>query len=202
MSTFRNPVGPQSSRVYWRRRMMVGLGLLAAIVIIVLIVVQPGSGDPRTDAPKTTPAASATPKAAVQKEGAPCVASVIKLEPITDKTTYAAGEIPQISMKITNTGTVACTFNVGSTVQELKITSGTEQIWTSKDCQHDPVDTSTVLEPNVPQSTQPIPWDRTRSATETCQGDRPPVTAGGASYHLSVLVGDIKSGNTAQFILN
>ena len=68
--------------------------------------------------------------------------------------------------------------------------------------QHDPVDVSAVFEPNVPQSTTPIPWDRTRSATETCQGDRPPVTAGGASYHLTVLVGDIKSATTAQFILN
>ena len=199
MSTFRNPVGPQPSRVYWRRRLAVALGLLAVVILIVLIVVQPGSGDPKhADEPKT----SSTPKAAEPEEGGPCSPASIKLEPITDKTTYAAGELPQISLRITNTSTVACTLNVGSTVQELKITSGNEQIWTSKDCQRDPVDAPALLQPNVPQSTPPIPWDRTRSASETCGGDRAPVTAGGASYHLTVFVGEIKSASTAQFILN
>ena len=62
-------------------------------------------------------------------------AASIKLEPITDKTTYGAERDPQISMKITNTRHGRLHLNVGSTVQELTITSGTEQIWTSKDCQ-------------------------------------------------------------------
>ena len=37
MSTFKHPVGPQPSKVYWRRRLLVGLGILAVIVVIVLI---------------------------------------------------------------------------------------------------------------------------------------------------------------------
>ena len=43
MSTIKHPVGPQSSKVYWRRRLVVGLGLLAVLVIILLIIVRPGS---------------------------------------------------------------------------------------------------------------------------------------------------------------
>ncbi|MFL0711298.1 MAG: hypothetical protein ACJLS2_00255 [Microcella pacifica] len=49
MSTLRNPVGPQPPQVYWRRRLVVGLGILAVIIIIILIVVRPGAGDTATD---------------------------------------------------------------------------------------------------------------------------------------------------------
>lgn len=201
MSTFRNPVGPQSNRVYWRRRLLVGLGLLAVIVIVILIIVGPGSGGPVSKTPKQT--TSVTPKATAQKEGAACAPANVKLEPVTDMTTYSAGANPLISLKITNTSPVACTLNVGSTVQELRITSGSELFWSSKDCQKSPVDAPTILQPNVPQSTTPISWDRTRSSKDTCDATtRKQVTAGGASYHLTVIVGDITSPTTAQFILN
>ena len=200
MSTFRNPVGPQPSNVYWRRRLMVGLGLLAIIVVIVLIVARPGSGD----AAVTDPSASPTPTkaaAAPQTEGDPCTAASIKLEPVTDKDVYGADANPLISMKITNTSAVACTLNAGSTLQELRITSGAELIWSSKDCQKNAVDAPIILQPNTPQSTAAIPWDRTRSAKTTCDADRNKVKAGGASYHLTVFLGKLKSANTAQFIL-
>lgn len=203
MSTFRNPVGPQPSGVYWRRRLMVALGALAVIVIIVMIITKPGSGDASEKA--TGPSASPKPSAAAtapQKEGDPCVPASIKLEPVTDKGVYNAGENPLISMKITNTSTVACTMNAGSTLQELRITSGSELIWSSKDCQKAPVDVPVILQPNTPQSTAPIPWDRTRSSATTCDAERNKVKAGGASYHLTVLLGELKSAATVQFILN
>jgi hypothetical protein len=130
------------------------------------------------------------------------VPSSVKLEPVTDKGVYNAGENPLISMKITNTSTVACTMNAGSTLQELRITSGSELIWSSKDCQKEPVDVPVILQPNTPQSTAPIPWDRTRSSATTCDAERNKVKAGGASYHLTVLLGELKSAGTVQFILN
>lgn len=201
MSTFRNPVGPQSSKVYWRRRLIVGLGVLAVIVIIVLIVSRPGSNDPVKKASgmntPTPPAATDTAKA-----GDACVPSKIKLEAIVDKLSYAASEKPKISMKITNTGTAACTMNLGSTQQELKITSGSETYWDSKDCQTGAVDAPTVLKAGDALTTPAIEWDRTRSSTTTCSASRSPVTAAGASYHLSVKLGDIVSKDTAQFLLN
>jgi hypothetical protein len=203
MSTFRKPVGPQPPKVYWRRRLLVGLGALAVIVIVILIVFRPGSGAtaPKADAPvgKSSSTASPSPSAAT---GAACVPARLKLVAVTDKTTYGAGEQPQISMSITNTGSADCTMNLGSTQQELIITSGSEQIWDSKDCQTAPVDTPSTLKPNVPITTPPIPWDRTRSSATTCDKTRPAVTAGGASYHLGVKMGDLKSKQTVQFILN
>lgn len=200
MSTFKNPVGPQPSKVYWRRRLIVGLGVLAVIVIIILIVNRPGSSPAAKNA--ATPASSSTAVANAPKDGDACVPTKIKLEAVTDKSTYAASDKPQISMKITNTGPAACTLNLGSTQQELKITSGSETYWDSKDCQTDAVDSAQVLKPGASLTTQAIAWDRTRSSTTTCTASRPPVTAGGASYHLTVKVGDITSKDTAQFILN
>jgi hypothetical protein len=199
MSTFKNPVGPQSSKVYWRRRLIVGLGVLAVIVIIILIVNRPGSSPANKTASTAAPSSST---AVASKDGDACVPAKIKLESVTDKSTYAASDKPQISMKITNTGPAACTLNLGSTQQELKITSGSETYWDSKDCQKDAVDSSQVLKPGAPLTTPAIAWDRTRSATTTCSTSRPPVPAGGASYHLTVKLGDIVSKDTAQFLLN
>ncbi|HEY0258965.1 MAG TPA: hypothetical protein VGC18_03860 [Lacisediminihabitans sp.] len=202
MSTFRNPVGPQPPKVYWRRRLIVGLGVIAVIVIVILIIVRPGSGSTGSD-PKSAPSQSSTPKASTPADaaGTACVPAHLKLEAVTDKATYAAAEQPQISMKITNTGSAPCTINLGSTQQELIITSGSEQIWDSKDCQTGAVDAQTTLKPNVAVPTTAIPWDRTRSSKTTCDAQRPPVTAGGASYHLAAKVGQITSKDTVQFIL-
>ncbi|MCU1558866.1 MAG: hypothetical protein JWN09_2861 [Microbacteriaceae bacterium] len=203
MSTFKNPVGPQSPRVYWRRRLLVGLGALAVIIVIILIIVRPGSGSPASSPTAgTTPSSTPSTPTSTQAAGAACLPTTIKLEAVTDKTTYAASEQPNIGMKITNTGSADCTINLGSTQQELIITSGSEKIWDSKDCQTAPVDSPITLKPNEAKSTPLIPWDRTRSSTTTCASTtRPPVTAGGASYHLAVKVGQLTSKTTVQFIL-
>ncbi len=201
MSTFRNPVGPQPPRVYWRRRLLLLLGAVAVIVVIVLIVARPGSGDPKaanTDAPKTTSA----PKSTDAPAGKACAPANVKVEAVTDKESYTAAELPQISMKVTNIGAAACTINLGSTQQELIITSGSEQIWDSKDCQTGAVDKTVTLAPNKPLSTPAIPWNRTRSSKTTCASTTlPQVTAGGASYHLGVKIGSIASKDTVQFLL-
>jgi hypothetical protein len=105
-------------------------------------------------------------------------------------------------MSITNSGASACTFDVGTDAQVYLITSGSDQIWSSKDCQTAPAANKQILEPGKALSTTPFAWDRTRSSTTTCTGTRPPVVAGGASYHLTVQVGAAKSAGTGkQFVL-
>ena len=198
MSTIRNPVGPQPPAVYWKRRAIVLIGLLAVIVIIVLIVVRPGGATPTATETKT-PAATNAP---VETDEAPaCTAEQVSLAAVTDKGGYNAGEEPLISMTITNIGAAPCTIDAGTGAQEYIIASGTEQYWSSRDCQADPLEAEVILEPGVPKSTTPFPWDRTRSATDTCTGDRPAVAAGGASYHLTVKLGELESAATKQFLL-
>lgn len=206
MSTFRNPVGPQSSTVYWRRRLAVLAILIAAIVVVVLIVSRLGSGaaepaaTPSADptAVAETPAASAAPVV----EGAPCDPAQVAVTAIADKNSYAAGELPQLSFSITNTGGVSCTFNVGTTRQVFTITSGSDVYWTSTDCLTEPVDSETTLEPNLAITSTPFGWDRTRSSVDTCGTDRPAVPAGGATYNLDIAVGAAPAATAFSFLLN
>ncbi|PJJ65615.1 hypothetical protein [Compostimonas suwonensis] len=214
MSTIKNPVGPQPSKVYWRRRIVVGLGLLAVIVIVVLIIVRPGSGGgsptpaattTMTSTPTDPPVPSTSiPTDAVQVDGEPCDPANVQVAAITDADSYDPGVLPQLSLSITNSGAVSCVIDAGTAAQVFTITSGDEQYWTSTDCQTDPVSTEVTLEPGQTLSSSvPVQWDRTRSAADTCDAtDREQVTGGGASYFLTTSVGGIESPEAKQFLLN
>jgi hypothetical protein len=205
MSTFRNPVGPQPSRVYWRRRLLVLIGLVAVIAIIVLIVVQPrGGAQPGpSSTPSSSPSGQSTstgnPTEAADAEA--CDPAKVTLAPVTDSNSYDAGVNPVLSFTLKSTMTVPCTVEAGSDVQEFTITSGDELIWSSRDCQTDEVAAVITLMPGVPKQGPSLTWDRTRSSTDTCDSERPPVTADGASYHLGVKVGELTSAETRQFLL-
>jgi hypothetical protein len=196
MSTIRNPVGPQPKNVYWRRRLLVLLGVLAVIVIIILIVARPGAGKPTTHKTNTphSPVVAATA----------CKVSDIKVAGVTDALSYAVGVDPRLSLTITNTGATACSFKAGSDQQTYVITSGTEKIWSSKDCQTGAVSATTTLQPGVAAKSTPFAWSRTRSNPAACSAtNSPQVKAGGASYHLTVTVSGVTSAkaDSPQFIL-
>ncbi len=201
MSTFRNPVGPQPPKVYWRRRLLVALGLLAIIVIVVLIIVRPASTAPTTpgaSGPGSTP--SAAPSSTNPANAKACDPTKVVVTASTDSNSYAAGVNPVLTFALKSTDTVACTFSAGSDVQEFTIKSGTELYWSSKDCQTSPVAAQVLLQPFVPFAGASVTWDRTRSSTSTCSAARPQVPAAGASYHLIVTVNGVVS-NDPQFIL-
>ena len=123
--------------------------------------------------------------------------------PVVDKQVFAPTELPQISMSVTNTGSSDCVINLGSGQQKLVVTSGEEQWWSSADCQVDPTDQDVTLTAGQTLSTPAIAWDRTRSTTDTCDADsRQAVPAGGATYRLTVSVGDVTSADSAPMILN
>lgn len=193
MSSFRTPVGPQPAHVYWRRRLVVGLGLVAVILVVVLIFVRPGAGDPSsasTNGPGPTD--TATP-AAPAEEAVECSTADIRIEAVTDDNSYQSGEKPLLSMAITNTGSQPCRMQVGTDVQEYRITSGSDFIWTSLHCQEPPQARETTIEPGETLTNEPFPWDRTRSSETTCDAERKQVIAGGATYRLKVIVGDFES---------
>ncbi len=229
MSSFRHPVGPESSRVYWRRRALVAGVLLLVVVVVVLIVVGRGSGASSASAPGASPSAStgggaeaasdaasapagdgsspapsasASAPAAASGDAATCSKDQIALTPVVDKSTYGPTEDPQIAMSIKNTGSDACHMDLGSAQQALRISSGEEQYWSSKDCQTGGTNQDVTIKAGQQLTTPAIAWDRTRSSTTTCDSARPSVPGGGASYHLQVAVGDLESKESAQFVLN
>ena len=221
MSSLTNPRGPERPAVYWRRRLIVFGVLLAVIVLVIVLIVRLASG-PGTEntAAKTTPTPTATPaptpapeasttapidEAATTDPGsaAACTADQIRVEAVVNGTSFAADELPQLSLSVTNTGSAACTMNAGTSQQVFTVSSGEEPYWTSTDCQTAPSDQQVLLEPGTTVSSNPpITWDRTRSAPDTCDQPRDPVPAGGASYHLNTSIGGFASADSAQFLLN
>jgi hypothetical protein len=202
MSTFRHPVGPQPTRVYWVRRLAALLLLLLVIGLVAFGLSRIG-GDPDPapiPAPSDSAAVAATPTpspTAELVEGAACLPENVRVDAVTDDITYQADVSPQLSFTITNTAGVACTFDVGSSQQSFVVTSGAETYWSSRDCLVDPTDASIVLEPNLGQTSAALGWDRTRSAPDTCASERPAVPGGGATYALTVTVGPVSSAPTS-----
>lgn len=214
MSSFRTPVGPQPASVYWRRRILVGLIAVAVVVTIVLIVFRPGGGgatDPDAP-PPTTPGETSEPDDVIDDsadddepttaaEGETCLPEQVEIVAVTDLVGYAPEQNPELSMEITNIGSVACSYDVGTGAQEYIITSGDDRIWSSADCQTDPTESVQSLPAGETLSTQPFAWDRTRSSADSCGSERPGVIGGGASYHLVVRLGESFSGDSRQFVL-
>lgn len=211
MSTLKDPVGPKDRKVYVRRRLLVLLVLLAVIAVVVLIIVRPGSSGGVADAnqvevPKDLVESSA-PDGGDDEDGegddeiAACAAGQLEVTPATDKGDYAAGESPQLSLAVENTGEAACSADLGSANLQFVIASGDDEVWRSADCQENPEHLAVILEPSTPLETEAISWDRTRSSAETCDISRDPVAAGGASYHLRTTAAGVQGTGTAQFLL-
>jgi len=161
-----------------------------------------GATDAATDA-ASTPPSDATKTPSPGASAAACTPNDVTVQAVTDKTSYASGQDPKLSIELTNESDQPCTLNVGTSAQVFTITSGSDTWWRSTDCQSEPSDMLVVL--NAGQkvsSSQPLVWDRTRSSVATCQAkNRPQAAGGGASYHLSVEIGGIDSIDDAIFQL-
>ncbi|MGN7222645.1 hypothetical protein ACTHQN_07275 [Curtobacterium flaccumfaciens] len=160
-----------------------------------------GSGSSRSIAPKPSASASASASKPAAADGSTCTKDQIVLTPVLYKSAYGPTEDPKIAMSIKNSGTNSCHLDLGSAQQVLTISSGQEQYWSSKDCQTGGTNQDITIKSGQTLTTPAIAWDRTRSSTSTCDSSRPAVTAGGASYHLQVAVGNLESKTSVQFIL-
>lgn len=205
---------------------MLLLVLLAVIAGVVLAIWQPWRGSAaavvsRTPAPSestSAPAPSGSPaetESGVETEAAPepdpaasatepaiaaCTTTSISVLAATDKESYGAGEVPQLSITLSNTSSDPCLMNVGTATQSFVITSGTDTWWRSTDCQVESSDQVVQLAAGqTVSSVTPVPWDRTRSSVDTCDSGRPQAPAG--YFHLQVSIGGIQAADTKMFQL-
>ena len=222
-----------SAAVYRRRRLIVLFAALVVVAAVVwLLVAQPWRGAALASAPTPSASASVSPTPTATPEmtptetpvpeqtpaeetpaeqptpeatgtAKPCLPSAVRVETVTDADTYAAGQNPQVSIKLTNEGAVDCTLNVGTTTQIFTITSGNDVWWRSTDCQSEPSDMIVTLAAGqTVASAAPLTWDRTRSSVSTCDtGNRPAAPAGGASYHVTVEIGGVSATSSKQILL-
>lgn len=173
-------------------------GLLAIIAVVALIIVRPGFGAGQAEPPPEDDTLLEVP------EALNCLPSQIEVVAKTDQVRYASGVLPKVWLSVTNTSTVDCRLPAGPEVQEYIISTGPDEIWVSTHCQTTATPSEpTLLKAGEEQGTRPIEWDRTRSSPDTCDvPSRPAAIAGGASYHLSVSLGEFSSKTTKQFLLD
>jgi hypothetical protein len=206
--------------VYRRRRLVVLVALLLVVAGVTLAIWQPwraagGTGGGPTPVASASPSAiptspSAVPTASAEPSPtatpsptttgiAACTSGSVSVEALTDRESYGSGQLPQLSIALTNEGDVPCVINVGTTTQSFTISSGNDVWWRSTDCQSAPSDQIVQLEVGqTVTSVTPLVWDRTRSSVDSCDGDRPDAWSG--YYNLVVAIGGIES-ESRQFRL-
>ena len=199
---------PQPTRkksVYLRRR-IIALVVLAVIVALLWSLVAAAVGWVQNLFGGTS---SVNPAESGTVAGGACDPGSILLEPIVaasgggEQAAFDTGINPFFGYRVTNIGSKDCTLDVGAKDTYYRVTSGEETIWTSENCDRTGLVSSVVtLKPNEPISSPVGDWYRVKSSSTGCGAEQTPVTAGGASYHLSVEVGGMVSKETSQFILN
>jgi hypothetical protein len=207
-----HPVGPQSPGVYWFRRLLVLLVLVALLLGVRWLLTGRG-GDGSTGAtgptPSSSPSASASPSDSASPSSTPkpsasgstkpsasstaaagaCKDSAITVTASTDAASYAVGSTPRLRMRIQNTSDTACKRDVGAAMNELVITSGDTRVWSSDDCNTAGTQQIATLQPGQSYSVS-VTW-LGRLSQKGCPPDQPLAQKG--SYKLVGRNGDITS---------
>jgi len=176
-------------KAFYRRRRIV-LSLLALLVVgalvwagVVIAGALSGDGDasasePFQTAPTAAPGSSESAeeshkadkpetndagKPSAGAEDGTCPPAAVKVEAATDAAAYPAGANPLLTLSVTNTGTEPCKINVGTTQMEFVVTSGSDRIFSSADCQDGAEDLLKDFEPGATEKAN-FTWERLRSA--------------------------------------
>ena len=178
--------------VYWRRRfVVVGLPVLVVLVLVLWAVSRGGHDDTATPpAPSdTTPTTTAAPPPGVPD----CVPPALAVTIAADAADVPAGVSPTFTVTITNAGNTQCVVDAGELQREVVVVSGTDRIWSSKDCaQADSPARSLLLAPGMTDTTQ-LAWNRVRSAPG-CPADLPAPKPG--TYQATVTLAGTSGGPT------
>ncbi|NUU17333.1 hypothetical protein HP550_08735 [Cellulomonas humilata] len=177
------------ARVYWVRRLVV-LGIpLVVVAVVVWLVAGRGSGDDPTPDAQTTsaPAVDPTPsQTPTDDDGvADCAAAGLALAMTPDAVSFAAGVSATFTVSITNTSAVPCLVDAGEVQREIVITSGSDRVWSNRDCVVAGTEKRTLLLPAGGNDTTPFAWNRVRSA-EGCPQGLPAPGAGTYSAQLNL----------------
>lgn len=139
MSSLLHPVGPEPASVYWRRRIIVIVAVLAVIGVLWALLSRGGSDQPSADSAGPTPlptltteSPSASPSATAT--GAPCLDSDIEVTVAADQQSFPLGGPVEFVMKIANNGPTACVRDVGPQANTFTVTSGGFDVWDSDSC--------------------------------------------------------------------
>ena len=196
-----------SPAVYRRRRLFVGIGVLIVLIILIAIIVAVLKGNGNASAGASQPVATSSnsvtatatePQPSATAPTTPsCDPSKIQVLASTDAPSYSTDVNPVLTLTVTNGGTVACDVNVGTSQMEFLVQSGTDRIFSSKDCQSGTTDLIKSIPPGGSETAN-FPWQRNRT-TVGCTAVATTPAAG--TYTLTVSLGALTSPNTVFELL-
>lgn len=112
---------------------------------------------------------------------------------------FDQGMNPHLGFKISNNGSTACKWDVGTLMQKFSIKSGEEIIWNNQDCDRSNDESKVIsLKPGetVASNTSSTDWLRVYSSETGCGEGQMPVAGGGALYKLTVTIAGVISPET------
>ncbi len=174
--------------VYWVRRFVVlGIPLIVIAVVVWFFVGRDSGEDPAaqggTSSAPVEPEPSETP---TDTDGVgDCAPAALALAMTADATSFAPGVSATFTVSITNTGAEACLVDAGEVQREIVITSGSDRVWSNRDCIAPGTETRTLLLAGGQTDTTPFAWNRIRSA-EGCPSGLPTPGAGTYSAQLNL----------------
>ncbi|WNM24299.1 hypothetical protein [Demequina capsici] len=198
MEGLRRPVGRQSANVYWRRRLVVVLGVILLVVVAWFLIFSPSGDGTDLPAAESSQSPEATTSAAADASRA-CGVDDVTITVAAHDSSYAAGTLPVFDATITHTGSSACLLTTGGADSELLIMSGSDRIYSSADCPANSTITERdlLLSEGASESFQ-VTWDRQRSAEGSC--DPVNATPGAGTYKATLTLQGI-SAEPATFAL-
>ncbi|MBB5120378.1 hypothetical protein [Streptomyces eurocidicus] len=134
-----------------------------------------GSGDGRT-----VPAGSSVPD---------CASGTVRLTVRSVKEAYGPDEKPKFEIVVKNAGSGACKVNFGAPAAFMKITSGSDHIWSSDDCARG-AGALLVELPGSGETKRTVEWDRKRTAPQ-CATPAGDAVAGSGTYRVEVKVAGV-----------
>ncbi|MCA0252718.1 MAG: hypothetical protein LCH76_10605 [Actinobacteria bacterium] len=198
MGSLLHPVGPEEPRVYWTRRFLVLIVLLALGAVgwwwvwpqLQTISAVPASSPPPTpppSAPASTPATSpaATPKPSPTPTGpVACDPGVMKLD-VAGFQKVKVSTKQTFTLSLVNGGQQACILTVSPKTFQLKVVSGKDRIWSTAHCDDWLPADKVTLKPGATHEFQLV-WPLRRSG-EGCKLDKDKLKPG--TYVAEVALG-------------
>jgi len=174
--------GPLPASVYWRRRLMLLLGVTLVLGVVVSKLFGGGddgndkgvdratevsgeptgsvSDDPATAPPKKSKKPKTPQEPVLAQPDGPCEDSDIVITPTVEKA--VAGRPVSVTLELRTAIAEACTWRVSAGHVTMKITSGTDEIWSSRQCPR-AVPVQDVVVRSAVTTFVDVPWKARRS---------------------------------------
>lgn len=202
-----HPVGPEAPEVYWRRRIVVGLVLLAVLGLLFKVVFGGSApSDPEAAKPLTSPSVkvtvtqSAKPAAStptkISSVAGTCLDKDVRVSILLNKKSVPTGSGLALVMSVKNISKSACTRDLGSGANEVTVTSGPALVWSTDHCNPSTASDVQTIQPGKKWSVNLI-WDGNLSAKK-CQ-NLGKATAG--AYWAHAQNGDVEN-SAVRFVIN